>query len=65
MRENIERPEALVDVTGISHEIEERKDGSIMIGAGAKNTAIASHGGVRALPSACASDSERRLGTNP
>ena len=47
MRENIERPEALVDVTGLSQEIEEREDGGIIMAAGAKNTAVASHPGVR------------------
>ena len=47
MRENIESPGALVDVTGLSHEIEERPDGGIVIGAAAKNTAVASHPGVR------------------
>jgi xanthine dehydrogenase YagS FAD-binding subunit len=47
MRENIENPKALVDVTGLSREIEDRDDGSILIGAAAKNTAVASHSGVR------------------
>ena len=41
MRENIERPDALVDVTGLSREIEDRADGGILIGAGVKNTAVA------------------------
>lgn len=47
MRETVERPEALVDVTGISREIEDRGDGSVLIGAGARNTAVASHRAVR------------------
>jgi len=47
MRETIERPTSLVDVTGLSHEIEERADGSLLIGAAAKNTAVAEHPFVR------------------
>lgn len=47
MRETIERPEALVDVTGLSSAIEERPDGTLLIGAAAKNTAVAEHRGVR------------------
>ncbi|WP_152044580.1 FAD binding domain-containing protein [Aureimonas psammosilenae] len=41
MREGIEGPHALVDVTGLSRAIEHRPDGSVLIGAGAKNTAVA------------------------
>ena len=41
MRKNIERPDALVDVTGLSRAIEDRADGGILIGAGVKNTAVA------------------------
>ena len=47
MRETVERPAQLVDVTGISARIEERGDGSLMIGAAAKNTALAEHRAVR------------------
>lgn len=47
MRENIEQPEALIDVTGISLEITDRADGGITIGAGVKNTTVASHASVR------------------
>jgi xanthine dehydrogenase YagS FAD-binding subunit len=47
MRETIERPVVLVDVTGLSREIEERADGSLLIGAAARNTALASHLAVR------------------
>src|SRR6266496_3634826 len=39
MRENIEQPDALVDVTHLSHRIEELGDGGIRIGAAAKPTA--------------------------
>jgi xanthine dehydrogenase YagS FAD-binding subunit len=41
MRETIERPEALVDVTRLSSAIEERSDGSVLIGAATRNTALA------------------------
>jgi xanthine dehydrogenase YagS FAD-binding subunit len=47
MRETIERPGSLVDVTGLSSTIEERDDGSLWIGAAARNTAIAGHRAVR------------------
>ncbi len=48
IREGVETPETLVDVTPISREIEARADGSVLIGAGASNTALASHPAVRA-----------------
>ena len=47
MREGIERPESLIDVTGLSLEIDARDDGSIFIGAGVKNTAVATDRAVR------------------
>ncbi len=47
MRETIERPAALVDVTGLSSAIEERADGSVLVGAAARNTALAAHRTVR------------------
>ena len=47
MRENIERPAALVDVTGLSRKLEARDDGSMFIGAGVKNTALAADRVVR------------------
>ena len=47
MRETIERPAALVDVTGLSGAIDERPDGSLLIGAAARNTAVAEHRAVR------------------
>ena len=47
MRETLERPSSLVDVTGLSSAITEREDGSILIGAAAKNTAVAEHIAVR------------------
>lgn len=47
MRETLERPEALVDVTKLSSAIEERDDGSLLIAAAARNTAVAEHRTVR------------------
>ena len=47
MRETIERPDKLVDVTGLSAEIAEDADGDLVIGAAARNTAIAEHRLVR------------------
>ncbi|WP_182422111.1 xanthine dehydrogenase family protein subunit M [Aureimonas sp. ME7] len=47
MREGIERPAALVDVTGLSDKIEERADGGLMIGAATRNTALAENRAVR------------------
>ena len=47
MREGIEQPDALVDVTHLSHRIEELSDGGIRIGAAAKNAEVANHRLVR------------------
>src|SRR3954454_9154385 len=48
MRENIERPDALIDVTGLPFDqIEELADGGISIGAAVNNTAVANHPIVR------------------
>lgn len=47
MRENIEQPKALVDVSGLSRDIEARDDGSVRIGAGVKNTALAADPAIR------------------
>jgi xanthine dehydrogenase YagS FAD-binding subunit len=47
MRETIERPAALVDVTGLSSTIDETPDGGVMIGAATRNTAVAEHRLVR------------------
>ena len=47
MRETIERPELLVDVTGLFGEIEDMEDGGLRIGAGVKNTALAADRRVR------------------
>lgn len=43
MRETIECPRVLVDVTGLSDQITETGDGGIHIGAAARNTALAEH----------------------
>lgn len=47
MRETIERPDKLVDVTGLSAEIEEDAEGGLVIGAAARNTAVAENRLVR------------------
>jgi len=47
MREDIEQPGTIIDISGISQAIELRADGAILLGAGAKNTAVASHWDVR------------------
>lgn len=47
MRETLERPTALVDITGLSAAITERDDGGLLIGAAARNTAVAEHRAVR------------------
>jgi xanthine dehydrogenase YagS FAD-binding subunit len=47
MRETIERPAALVDVTGLSTRIAPHNGGGLTIGAGVKNTAVAEHPVVR------------------
>jgi xanthine dehydrogenase YagS FAD-binding subunit len=48
MRETVERPDTLVDITGLFGAIEEQPDGGLLIGAGVKNTAVAEHRAVRA-----------------
>jgi xanthine dehydrogenase YagS FAD-binding subunit len=49
MREHIEQPDALVDITRLPFsEIREREDGGLSLGAGVRNTAVASHPLVRA-----------------
>jgi xanthine dehydrogenase YagS FAD-binding subunit len=47
MRETVEAPSALIDVTGLSAEITETDDGGLMIGAATRNTAVAEHSAVR------------------
>src|SRR5271170_1660648 len=47
MRETIERPETLVDVTGLLRELEETEGGGLLIGAAARNTAVAESRAVR------------------
>src|SRR4051794_4401166 len=47
LRENIERPAALVDVTGLSSSIQEHTGGGLLIGAAVRNTALAGHRTVR------------------
>ncbi|HEX4065484.1 MAG TPA: xanthine dehydrogenase family protein subunit M [Acidobacteriaceae bacterium] len=43
MRETVEKPTKLVDVTALSQSIIETSDGGLMIGAAARNTAVAEH----------------------
>jgi xanthine dehydrogenase YagS FAD-binding subunit len=47
MRETIERPGMLVDVSGLAGEIADGDDGALIIGAGVKNTAVAAERRVR------------------
>jgi xanthine dehydrogenase YagS FAD-binding subunit len=47
MRETIERPSSLVDVTSLSTSIEETEGGGLRIGAGVRNSAVAEHLAVR------------------
>ncbi|UXH76582.1 FAD binding domain-containing protein [Roseateles amylovorans] len=47
LRETLEQPDRLVDVTALSTEIEPRDDGSLLIGAAVRNTALAAHPAVR------------------
>jgi xanthine dehydrogenase YagS FAD-binding subunit len=47
MRETIERPELLVDVTGLARDISETDGGGLRIGAGVKNTALAADRRIR------------------
>jgi len=47
LRETLEQPQSLVDVTGLSDAINEGPDGSLLIGAATRNTALAAHQAVR------------------
>jgi xanthine dehydrogenase YagS FAD-binding subunit len=47
MRETLERPTSLIDVTGLSNTITECDGGGLLIGAAAKNTAVAENLAVR------------------
>ncbi len=48
IRETVATPDTLVDVTGLSGAIEETEGGGLIIGAAARNTALAEHRIVRA-----------------
>ncbi|UHS63052.1 xanthine dehydrogenase family protein subunit M [Agrobacterium vaccinii] len=48
MRETVEQPETLVDISHLPGTIEQRADGSLLIGAGVTNTALAAHDAIRA-----------------
>lgn len=47
LRETVVRSERLVDVSGLSDQIEETESGGLMIGAAVRNTALAEHSIVR------------------
>ncbi len=47
MREVVETPAALIDVTGLSTRITDSPSGGLLIGAGVKNSAVAGHRAVR------------------
>lgn len=47
MRETIERPTTLIDITSLSDDITEQPDGGLLIGAATRNTALAEHWLVR------------------
>lgn len=47
MRKGVEQPAVLVDVSGLSTRIEEGSDGGLLIGAGARNSAVVAHPVVR------------------
>lgn len=47
LRETVERPTTLVDVTGLGSTVEEQPDGGLRIGAGVRNTALVEHRAVR------------------
>ena len=47
MRETIERPTVLVDVTDLSGGVHDLEDGGVVIGAATRNTAVAEHVTVR------------------
>jgi xanthine dehydrogenase YagS FAD-binding subunit len=47
MRKGVERPATLVDVSGLSTQIEDAADGSVVIGAATRNSAVAAHPLVR------------------
>ena len=47
LRETVERPTALVDVSGLPAEIGEMPEGGLRIGAAVRNTALAEHRAVR------------------
>jgi xanthine dehydrogenase YagS FAD-binding subunit len=49
MREKIERPAILVDVSGLASTIVRTNNGGVLIGAAARNTAVAEHPVIRTL----------------
>lgn len=47
MRQNVERPDLLIDVSGLGRDITISNNGAVVIGAGVKNTTLASHAHIR------------------
>lgn len=47
LRETVERPPALIDVTGLSSTVRRQPGGGLLIGAAVRNTALAEHRDVR------------------
>jgi xanthine dehydrogenase YagS FAD-binding subunit len=47
MRKGVEHPSRLIDVTRLSNRIEETEDGGLVIGAAARNSAVAAHALIR------------------
>jgi xanthine dehydrogenase YagS FAD-binding subunit len=47
MREEIERPDTVIDISGLNTRIEATADGGMVIGAGVRNTALAEHRDIR------------------
>lgn len=47
MRQDVEAPSMLVDVSGLSRDIDEMGDGGLLIGGATRNTALAEHHAVR------------------
>ncbi|MBV8741201.1 MAG: xanthine dehydrogenase family protein subunit M [Sinobacteraceae bacterium] len=47
MRQHVERPDLLIDVSELGRDISISHDGTVVVGAGVKNTALASHPHIR------------------
>jgi hypothetical protein len=66
MRETIEHPDTLIDVSQLSGAIEEQANGGLFIGAAARNTAVVgTQIGAHALPCPRSRHPRRRIAANP